>query len=159
MGRTRLLSLNVKRRIRPRYGAIHGKTIQHQSQRGRAESVLRGPSGSEPVAAVDLESVQGTQKQGCALYLALERPATPGHACSGIGGDEGGGAASVGTLQPRHPVGVPPTRSSPTFRWCCQVKSSGPIVIPMARFASLSRARSVIRSSMASAILWCLAIL
>ena len=54
---------------------------------------------------------------------------------------------------------VPPTRSSPTFRWCCQVKSSGPIVIPMARFASLSKARSVIPSSMASAILWCLAIL
>lgn len=59
----------------------------------------------------------------------------------------------------RVPSGVPPTRSSPTFRWCCQVKSSGPIVIPMARFASLSKARSVIPSSMASAILWCLAIL
>ena len=77
--------------------AIHGKPIQHQSQRGRTKSVLRGPSGSEPVAAVDPESVQGTQKQGYALYLALERPASSGHARSGIGGYEGGGAASVGS--------------------------------------------------------------
>ena len=52
------------------------------------------------MAAVDLESVQGTQKQGYALYLALERPASPGHARSGIGGYEGGGAASVGTPNP-----------------------------------------------------------